>query len=220
MSRLLVALLWATIGLAVGQGINLFSQWQARVEARSDPELDPRMRPWEHAIAPGLAAVLFGLFAWQIGAGLLLLIDSVFAFDLKHRYILDVVMLPSWVIALALAFVTPWSPGASWPGPDWRTAVLAALIAGAVFFVLFFVGTWIFGQEAFGFGDVKLAVFIGLCTGLTNLRMVHALLAGVYIRGAAAVILLLSRRAGLRQAVPYAPFLVAGTVLTLLVQRP
>ena len=111
------------------------------------------------------------------GAGLLLLIDSVyvailvqvFAFDLKHRYILDVVMLPSWVIALALAFVTPWSPGASWPGPDWRTAVLAALIAGAVFFVLFFVGTWIFGQEAFGFGDVKLAVFIGILAWVGNL---------------------------------------------------
>jgi leader peptidase (prepilin peptidase)/N-methyltransferase len=228
MSRLLVALLWAALGLGVGLLIDLFSQWQARVEARSDPELDPRMRPWEHAIAPALAALLFGLFAWQIGAGLLLLIDSVyvailvqvFAFDLKHRYILDVVMLPSWAIALALAFVTPWSPGVSWPGPDWRTAVLAALIAGAVFFVLFFIGTWIFGQEAFGFGDVKLAVFIGLCTGLTNLRMVHALLAGVYIGGAAALVLLLTRRARMRQAVPYAPFLVAGTLLTLLVQRP
>ena len=228
MSQLLVALGWAVVGLGVGLGINLFSQWQASLEARTDPELDPRMRPWEHGIAPTLSAVLFGLFAWQLGAGLLLLIDSVyvailvqvFAFDLKHRYILDVVMLPAWAIALALAFVTPWSPGASWPGPDWRTAVLAALIAGAVFFVLFFLGTWLLGQEAFGFGDVKLAVFIGLCTGLTNLRMVHALLAGVYIGGAAAVLLLVTRRARMRQAVPYAPFLVAGTVLTLLVQRP
>jgi hypothetical protein len=47
----------------------------------------------------------------------LLFIDSVFvvilvqvlAFDLKTRYILDFVMFPSWLIALALAFVTPWT---------------------------------------------------------------------------------------------------------------
>lgn len=71
-----------------------------------------------------------------------------------------------------------------------------------------------------GFGDVKLAVFIGLVTGLSNLRMVHAILAGVYIGGAVAVALLVTRRRGLRQAVPYAPFLVAGTLLTLLVQQP
>ncbi|HYM50171.1 MAG TPA: A24 family peptidase [Candidatus Limnocylindrales bacterium] len=228
MSRLLVAAGWAGAGLLVGLAVNVFSSWQAGIEARSDPELDPVMRPWEVAIAPALCAALFGIFAWRIGWGVLLLIDSVyvailvqvFAFDLKHRYILDVVMLPGWLVALALAFVTPWTPGLSWPAPDWRTAVLAAVIAGLVFFVLFFVGTWIFGQEAFGFGDVKLAVFIGLCTGLTDLRMVHALLAGVYIGGAVAVILLLTRRARMRQAVPYGPFLVAGTVLTLLLQRP
>jgi prepilin signal peptidase PulO-like enzyme (type II secretory pathway) len=50
--------------------------------------------------------------------------------------------------------------------------------------------------------------------------MVHALLAGVYLGGAAAVVLLVTRRARLRQAVPYAPFLVAGTLLTLFLQQP
>jgi len=86
--------------------------------------------------------------------------------------------------------------------------------------VLFVGGTFLLGQEAFVFGDVKLSVFIGLATGLSNLRMVHALLAGVYIGGAVAVLLLLARRAKLKQAVPYAPFLVAGTLLTLLIQQP
>jgi leader peptidase (prepilin peptidase) / N-methyltransferase len=227
-TRLLLVPGWGLLGGLIGLGVNSFSQWQARIEARTDPELVLEQRPWERAIAPGLGGLLFAVFAWRIGPSLLLLIDSVyvailvqvFAFDLKHRYILDAVMFPSWLIALALAFVTPWSAGISWPGPDWRTAVIAAGIAGGVFLILFVVGTMIFGQEAFGFGDVKLAVFIGLCTGLSNLRMVHALLAGVYIGGAVAIVLLLTRRARMRQAVPYAPFLVAGTLLTLLLQSP
>lgn len=177
---------------------------------------------------PVLCAALFFLFAWQLGAQRLLLIDSIYAailvqvlaFDLKTRYILDLVMFPSWVIALALAFITPWTPILSWPAPDWRTAVLAALIAGGVFLLLYFGGQLVFGAEAFGFGDVKLAVFIGMATGLSNLRMIHAILYGVFLGGLVAVILLITRIRSLKEAVPYGPFLVIGTLLILLTQAP
>ena len=220
--NLLFALGWGLLGLVIGFSLNLVSRWLAGIE-----EVEHRPTRREELVSPVLAAVLFTLFAWRLGLQPLLLIDSVyvailvqvFAFDLKHRLILDAVMFPSWVIALGLAFITPWSQ-ASWPAADWRTAVLAGIIAGGVFLVLFVGGTFLLGQEAFGFGDVKLAVFIGLVTGLSNLRMVHAILAGVYIGGAVAILLLLARRAKLKQAVPYAPFLVAGTLLTLFLQQP
>jgi prepilin signal peptidase PulO-like enzyme (type II secretory pathway) len=232
MSRLLLAAGWGLLGALAGVGINHFNRWQVSVENRyarrhDEPLLEHELRRFESWLAPALTAVLFAAFAWQVGFGRVLLIDSlytavlaqVFTFDLKHRYILDVVILPAAGLAFVVAFLTPWSPGA-WPAADWRTALVAALIAGAVFAALFFIGTWLLGQEAFGFGDVKLALFIGMATGLSNLRMVHALLAGVYLGGAVAIILLLTRRARLKQAVPYAPFLVAGTVLTLLLQQP
>lgn len=220
--NLLFALGWGLLGLVIGFSLNLVSRWLAGIE-----EVEHRPTRREELVSPVLAAVLFTLFAWRLGLQPVLLIDSVyvailvqvFAFDLKHRLILDAVMFPSWVIALGLAFITPWSQ-ASWPAADWRTAVLAGIIAGGVFLVLFVGGTFLLGQEAFGFGDVKLAVFIGLVTGLSNLRMVHAILAGVYIGGAVAILLLLARRAKLKQAVPYAPFLVAGTLLTLFLQQP
>jgi len=177
---------------------------------------------------PVLCAGLFFLFAWQLGPHRLLLIDSVYAailvqvlaFDLKTRYILDLVMFPSWVIAFALAFFTPWTPVLSWPAADWRTAVLAALFAGGTFLLLYFGGQLVFGAEAFGFGDVKLAVFIGMATGLSNLRMIHAILYGVFLGGLVAVILLVTRIRSLKQAVPYGPFLVIGTLLILLTQAP
>jgi prepilin signal peptidase PulO-like enzyme (type II secretory pathway) len=223
MSGLPLALGWGVLGAGVGLAVNQLSRRLAKIE---EVDHNPTIR--EEWIAPILTAVLFAAFAFRVGLVPLLLIDSVYvailvqvlAFDLKHRLILDLVMFPSWVIAFGLAFVTPWNKYLSWPAPDWRTALIAGLIAGGVFAVLYFLGTILLGAEAFGFGDVKLAVFIGMVTGLTDLRMVHALLAGIYIGGLVAIVLLVARRARLRQAVPYAPFLVAGTLLTLLVQQP
>jgi leader peptidase (prepilin peptidase)/N-methyltransferase len=223
MSHVLFALAWASLGAVVGVGLNYLSRRLARIE-----EIEFTQSGRESLLMPALAALLFLLFALRLGVQPLLFIDSVYVavlvqvlgFDLKTRYILDFVMFPSWVIALALAFVTPWTPGLTWPGPDWRTAAVAGLIAGGIFLLLFFGGQLIFGAEAFGFGDVKLAVFIGLATGLSNLRVAHALLDGVFLGGFVAIILLITRIRTFKDAVPYGPFLVLGTLLVLYTQAP
>ena len=223
MSHLPVALAWALAGVLTGAGLNYLSRWLAGIE-----EIEFQQSRPETLLMPGLCGVLFFLFALQLGLQPLLFIDSVYAallvqvlgFDLKTRYILDLVMFPSWVIALGLAFLTPWTPIATWPWPDWRTAPIAALIAGGIFLLLYLGGQFVFGTEAFGFGDVKLAVFIGMATGLSNLRMVHALLYGVFLGGFVAIILLITRIRRLKEAVPYGPFLVIGTLIILLTQPP
>jgi len=219
----LFALAWAVVGGLLGVGLNYLSRWLARVE---EIEFNQSLR--ESVLMPALAAALFFLFALQLGVQPLLFIDSVYVavlvqvlgFDLKTRYILDLVMFPSWVIAFALAFVTPWTAAWTWPWPDWRTAPVAALIAGGVFLLLFLGGQLIFGAEAFGFGDVKLAVFIGMATGLSNLRVAHALLDGIFLGGFVAIILLITRIRSFKDAVPYGPFLVIGTLFVLYNQAP
>ena len=223
MNHLLLALAWAVVGGAAGTALNYLTRWLARIE-----EIEFRQSMIEWLLMPALAAILFFLFALQLGIRPLLFINTIYvvvlvqvlAFDLKTRYILDLVILPSSIIAFALAFVTPWTPYLTWPWPDWRTAPVAALIAGAVFALLYFGGQLVFGAEAFGFGDVKLAVFIGMATGLSNLRMPHALLYGVFLGGFVAIILLITRIRRLKEAVPYGPFLVLGTLLVLYSQAP
>ena len=223
MNHLLFALAWAGVGGVVGVALNYLSRWLARIE-----EIEFRQSVLEAVLMPALTAVLFFLFALQLGVRPLLFIDSVYvailvqvlAFDLKTRYILDLVMFPSWVIAFVLAFVTPWTPYLTWPWPDWRTAPVAALIAGGVFLLLYLGGQLVFGAEAFGLGDVKLAVFIGMATGLSNLRMAHAVLYGVFLGGFVAIILLITRIRSLKDAVPYGPFLAVGTLIVLYSQAP
>jgi prepilin signal peptidase PulO-like enzyme (type II secretory pathway) len=222
-NHLAFALAWAIVGGVLGVGLNYLSRWLARIE-----EIEFVQSKLDRLLMPGLCALLFFLFAFQLGVQRLLFIDSVYlvilvqvlAFDLKTRYILDFVMFPSWVIAFALAFVTPWTAAITWPWPDWRTAPVAAALAGAVFLLLYLGGQLVFGAEAFGFGDVKLAVFIGMATGLSNLRVAHALLYGVFLGGFVAIILLITRIRGMKEAVPYGPFLTLGTLLVLYSQAP
>ena len=56
--------------------------------------------------------------------------------------------------ALALSLVTPHL--------GWKMALLTGLGAGLLFLAIAVIGYWIFKAEALGFGDVKMAVFIGL----------------------------------------------------------
>lgn len=218
MSSILFLLGWAMVGAVVGFGLNELSRWLARIE-----EIIHEPTRAERWFSPALAALLFGAFAWRLGPVPLLLIDSVyvailvqvFMFDLKHRLILDLVMYPSWVIAFALAFVTPWSPGHAWPDADWRTALSGAAVVGGIFWAIV-----VAARGGVGWGDAKLAVFIGMATGLTDFRAIRALLTGVFLGGAVAVVLLATRIRKLRDYIPYGPFLVLGTLLTLLVQEP
>jgi prepilin signal peptidase PulO-like enzyme (type II secretory pathway) len=226
-----IALGWGLLGVAGGLGVNRLSRWLAVVESRglsAEEQIVYRPTGWQQWLEPALAGIFFFLFAWRLGFGLLLVIDSVyvlilvqvFAFDLKTRLILDLVILPGCLVALLLAFITPWSPALSWPGPDWRTAAVAGIAAGAVFGVLVLGATLIYGPEGMGIGDIKLALFIGLSTGLTDFRVVRAILLGVFLGGFVAILLVVTRIRNMRQAIPYGPFLVLGTLVTLLVQRP
>lgn len=228
---LLLALGWGILGGAAGFGVSRLSQWLAVTESKGLTEEDRIVYEpagWQRWLEPGLAAAFFFLFAWRLGFGTLLLIDSVyvlilvqvFAFDLKTRLILDLVILPASAVALALAFITPWSPELSWPAADWRTAAIAGVATAAVFGLLVLAANLVYGPEGMGIGDIKLALFIGLATGLTDFRVVRAILLGVFLGGFVAIGLLVSRLRKMRQAIPYGPFLAMGTLVTLLLQKP
>lgn len=126
--------------------------------------------------------------------------------DLERRLILDVVIYPAILVAAVASFLTP---GMTW----W-----SALGGGAIGFVFFLgaalVGNAFFGSGALGGGDVKLAAFVGLITGFP--LVVEALVLTLFIGAGVSLILLVTGKRGLRDYIPYGPFLVAGAVLTLL----
>lgn len=97
---------------------------------------------------------------------------------------------------------------------SWSRALLAAAVLGAVYAVLFF-----FNPAGLGFGDVKLAPTLGLVLGWYGWgAVVTGTFAGFALGALYAVALLLARRATRKTAFPFGPFMLLGTLLTLLTQ--
>jgi leader peptidase (prepilin peptidase)/N-methyltransferase len=211
--RLLLAAGWAVLGAVLGVGIRLGSVYLARKE-----ELTPGSARWQVFGPPLLNALLFGVFAYAVGPQLLLLIRSLWVavlvqvifFDLEHRLILDRVLFPSMVLALVLAQFTPHM--------NWLVSLLTGLAAGILFLLIALAGSAVFRAEAMGFGDVKLAAFMGLILGITPAEppIVEALFYGVLLAGLAGIAMILFRIKALRDTFAYGPYLAAGALITLL----
>ena len=144
----------------------------------------------------------------------------VLVIDFEHRLILNVVILPA---ALFAALVSPFS----------QLGWSSSLIGGAVAFVIVF-GIYIFAElfsrwrklniegGAFGQGDVKLALFMGLVVGFP--AVFPAILATVLLGGVGAILFLLYQFAVHRSwpmtaAIPYGPFFcIAGWLFMVMRQ--
>lgn len=83
-------------------------------------------------------------------------------------------------------------------------AGLGALVGGGAFMLLF-----ILGRGAMGAGDVKFMAAVGLLVGYP--LIIRAMLWGIVLGGVAALALLLARRAGRKDAMPYGPYLALGS---------
>lgn len=129
----------------------------------------------------------------------------VLVIDLETRRVLNVMLLPAAVFAVAAGL---------WLGQPTVASMLGGAAVGfGLFWCLYVLGRMKYGRGALGFGDVKLAAVIGLMTGYPN--VLNALIIGATLGGAAALILLLTRRAGWKSTTAYAPYLAAGAMLAL-----
>ncbi len=196
---------WALVGAAAGWFVRWGSVRLARLEG-----LEPGNRRWQVFGPPILAAALLGVFAFHFGPTPELFVRSFFVlvlvqvifFDFEHRLILDRVMFPSMALALVVSlFDHPW----------W-THLAAGLGAGLLFLLLALAGSAIFKAEALGFGDVKLAVFMGLLLG--PLATAQAIFYGVFLAGLVSVGFIVWNRS-LKGTIAYGPYLAAGTVIVL-----
>ncbi len=141
--------------------------------------------------------------AWAAGAAVVL--GSV---DLLCHRLPDRVTYPA-VLVCAAAFLVDAAVLGTWG------ALLRAVAAAAVSFGVGVLAASV-SPDGFGFGDVKLLGLLGLVLGWFGWGV---LMTGVFLgllTGALVSLLLLAtRRAGWRTAIPFGPPLLAGAVLTL-----
>jgi prepilin signal peptidase PulO-like enzyme (type II secretory pathway) len=201
----------------VGAGGGWLVRWGSVRLARLE-ELEPGSLWWQVFGPPVLSALLFGIFAYEAGVAhlpllfprsvfVLVLVQVIF-FDFEHRLILDRVMFPSMGLALVLSLTgDPW-----FSGQDWWHGLATGLAAGLLFLLLAVGGAWLFKTEAMGFGDVKLAVFMGLLLG--PLPTIYAMFYGVFLAGLAAIGVIVWNRS-MKGSIAYGPYLAAGALIEL-----
>ena len=147
-----------------------------------------------------LALALFGAWFATLVVGL--------ATDLDQRLLPDVLTLP--VIPIALIYAL--SGANPLVGGEWAWALFVATVVPAVIYV----ASIPFGAGAFGQGDVKLLVGVGLLEG--GIRAFTGIVSGLFVAGVVLVVLLATRRISLRTYVPYGPFLIFGAVWGIFVR--
>jgi leader peptidase (prepilin peptidase)/N-methyltransferase len=197
---LLVAFAFAVVG---GASERLASVWPAEEASRRGPGLRTLLLAVASGSAAGLIAWSANLPAWAVAVnlGLLGLMVALTATDLEQRRLPHLLLDP--LILGAVAFV-PFNPSV--------TPLNAVVGAVAAVGFLGLLGVIVRGGVALG--DLYLVVPLGLLLGWPSVFV--ALFVAALLSAAAGIALLATRRAGMKTYIPFGPFLVAGTVITLL----
>jgi leader peptidase (prepilin peptidase)/N-methyltransferase len=165
------------------------------------------------ALALHLAAGAGRLPLWAsftLGTLTLCALAFVFAVDLEHRLIFDVSLYPLIVLYLGVALLVDHKALAG--------MLFGAVVCGGLFLLCYGLGFVLYHQEALGFGDVKLAVLVGVLAGWPGLMTALVVMA---LAGAGGSVLLVGLGSATRKSyIPFGIFLALGAAAALLTTPP
>ena len=126
--------------------------------------------------------------------------------DLNEQVIPEVISLPGMAIGLILSVFVSYI--------SFINSVLGIVIGGGIILVIRLVGSLIFKKESMGIGDIELAAMIGAFLGWRYIAI--SLFLGFFLGALIGIILILSKIKGREDVVPFGPFIVLGSLITLL----
>jgi prepilin signal peptidase PulO-like enzyme (type II secretory pathway) len=161
---------------------------------------------WQYPLVELATAILFVLVLYHNLPLLYTLTISsllmvIFVYDLKHYIIPDKIIYP----AILVSGIFVWQHATY----NIQYTIYAAIGASVFFAAMFFAsrGKWM------GFGDVKLAFFMGLFLGWPNILV--GLFAAFMLGGIIGMGLIVCGKKTMKSQVPFGPFLVTGTFIAM-----
>ena len=177
--------------------------------------------PLRLPVVEGITGLLFTLLYWKFGIGrelgislvYICLLTVIFVIDLENHLVLDKVVFPGMVLALAFSLF--------WPGlevisllPEGALGKLVSSLAGGVFGLAVMALPFIIYRGGMGMGDIKLGALVGLMTGYP--LVIVAVLLSWIIGGLVGASLLVFKIMKRKDPIPFAPFLATSTMVTVL----
>jgi len=125
--------------------------------------------------------------------------------DLAHTIIPDAITLPGTVVGLGTSL---------WLTPvGLRNAILGVLLGSGLFLLMAILSVVMLKREGMGGGDIKLIAMLGAFLGW------HAVLVTIFLAAvlgaSVGLTLILLRRKGRREPLPFGPFLALGALLAM-----
>lgn len=210
---------WFIFGLLLGIGINGLADFLPQYRLYP-AELRPfftyfhpprRQRDW---LVLGATAVLLAfltitapeqpkLLFLTFYIALLILIMVI---DLEHKFIFNQLTYSGTAVALLGSTLQA--------GPAVSSAITGGIAGFLTFGLIYWAGTRLFGGQAFGLGDVKLAALLGAMIGLHEIF--HTLMLGMVLGSLTSLLLLLTRRVARHDALPYGQYLATAGIIMLI----
>jgi leader peptidase (prepilin peptidase)/N-methyltransferase len=163
-----------------------------------------------YPIIEALTAVMYAAAWWYYGPTPLLVsrlifgcaLIVLFAIDLEHHLLPNVITLPGIVIGFLFSFFTE---------PGWVSSLVGILVGGGVLFGVAEVYYRIRHEEGLGMGDVKMLAMVGAFIGwkLTLVTLMMASLCGSVI----GLLLIATGRGDMKYALPFGTFLALGAAV-------
>lgn len=156
--------------------------------------------------------IMGGYFAQLDHAGIVGLVlfaktaAPLFVIDMRHKILPDILTIPGIVFGLATAHLCF--------DISFSHALLGAVLGYGFFAGIYYFMYWLCGEEAMGYGDVKLLAMLGAWCGALYLPLI-LLIACVSALLAFAIRWLLKRDRG-SVPLPYGPFLIGAAYVCLL----
>ena len=165
-----------------------------------------------YPVVEALTAAMFALAWWYYGPGPMLIsrlifacaLIVLFAIDLEHHLLPNVITLTGIVIGFLLSFITD--------QPGWRSSLIGIVAGGGVLFLIAEVYYRVRHEEGLGMGDVKMLAMMGAFLGwpLAILSLIIASVAGTII----GIGLIVTGRGTMKYALPFGTFLAIGAAVS------
>ncbi|MCX6761803.1 MAG: prepilin peptidase [Candidatus Moranbacteria bacterium] len=184
---------------------------------------------WQYPLVEFFTGVIFALLASQyfaledmttwITTGAMLFFASalvvIFVYDVMYMEIPSLVLWPA--VVLALAFDVYSDLGTSFFS-IWDRSLISGLIAAVVAFLFFFSLSFFSREKWMGMGDAYLVVLLGLILGWPKILL--GLFLAFAIGAVYGLVLIALKKKKMKSQLPFAPFLIIGTLLTLFYYFP
>src|SRR4029077_14370235 len=171
----------------------------------------------QYPIVEALTAAMFALGWWYYGPGPLLAarllfgcaLIVLFAVDLEHHLLPNAITLPGVAVGFIFSFAGE---------PGWLASLVGAALGAGLLFGVAEAYYRIRGEEGLGMGDVKMLAMVGAFLGwkLTLMTLMMASFSGTIV----GVALIVSKRGGMKYALPFGTFLALGAAAAATVGQP